>query len=304
MAKIFNCLVVRFAEKIDCMHFYQDIERDIKSLWNKDLIEEANQLNSKLNGIYFENNVFPMYFNGNIQSNTVLIMLNPGFEDRTFSFFKSVKQQYKKSLEDYLKDYIHSIPFKANEEDEFNRIDNFDTKQAAFLYHFDNKGFELPLNFWKTKGNLKLAKRDQMLNKLQLEFIPYCSKTFKGLFDTGEKAKQNYEFIEKYLLRLLDTIQSFPRENILFCSKQFYFLLQAAAETPLFKDKIVFEETKSLPIGNLNLRFNKVSILYNNQTIKAGIAHSFASQALPNAYEMMAEYGKFCYENLHSNKIS
>ena len=304
MAKIFNCLVVRFAEKIDYMHFYQDIERDIKSLWNKDLIEEANQLNSKLNGIYFENNVFPMYFNGNLKSNTVLIMLNPGFEDRTFSFFKSVKKQYKKSLEDYLKDYIHSIPFKASEEDEFNRIDNFDTKQAAFLYHFDNKGFDLPLNFWKTKENLKIAKRDQMLNKLQLEFIPYCSKTFKGLFDTEKKAKQNYKFIEKYLLRLLDTIQSYPRENILFCSKQFYFLLQAAVETPLFKDKIVFEETKSLLIGNLNLRFNKISILYNNKTIKAGIAHSFASQALPNAYEKMAEYGKFCYENLHSNKIS
>ena len=67
---------------------------------------------------------------------------------------------------------------------------------------------------------------------------------------------------------------------------------------------IVFDDTKSLPIGSLNLRFNKVSILYNNQIIKAGIAHSFASQALPNAYEIMAEYGKFCYENLHSNKIS
>ena len=150
------------------MHFYQDIERDIKSLWDKDIIEEANQLNQNLGGIYFENNIFPMYFNGDIKSNTVLIMLNPGFQDRTYSFSEKIKGRTDKSFDDYVNEYINQIPFKASEEEEFNRIDNFDTKQAAFLYHFENKGFALPLNFWKTKETLKIAKRDQMLNKLQL----------------------------------------------------------------------------------------------------------------------------------------
>jgi|GEM_PF-2796989 len=46
------------------MNFYQEIERDIKSLWDKDYIEEVNQLNQKLGGEYFERNIFPINFNG------------------------------------------------------------------------------------------------------------------------------------------------------------------------------------------------------------------------------------------------
>jgi len=303
LAKELQNINLRFAQKIDHMNFYQEIERDIKSLWDKDYIEEVNQLNQKLGGEYFERNIFPMYFNGDIKSNTVLIMLNPGFEDRKYSFSYNIKKNTNKLFNEYVKEYINQIPFKASEEEEFNRLDNFDTKQAAFLYHFDNKGFALPLNFWKTKENLKIAKRDQMINKLQLEFIPYSSKSFQGLFDTKKKATQNYPAIEHYFIRLLAIIQEHPRKNIIFCSKQFYFILQAARETPLFKDKIDFDDTKSLSISSLNLRFNKVSIQYNNQIIKAGIAHSFASQALPNAYEKMVEYGRFCFENLHTTNI-
>ncbi len=123
------------------MHFYQDIERDIKSLWDKDIIEEANQLNQNLGGIYFENNIFPMYFNGDIKSNTVLIMLNPGFQDRTYSFSEKIKGRTDKSFDDYVNEYINQIPFKASEEEEFNRIDRvcLGTKKAYYIWVSENK---------------------------------------------------------------------------------------------------------------------------------------------------------------------
>ena len=35
---------------------------------------------------------------------------------------------------------------------------------------------------------------------------------------------------------------------------------------------------------------------YKDKSIKAIIANTFPSQALPNAYDKMAEYGKFCYD--------
>jgi hypothetical protein len=50
--------------------------------------------------------------------------------------------------------------------------------------------------------------------------------------------------------------------------------------------------------GRLTLRFSKVTIHYKNNSINAGIAHSFASQALPNAYKKMMRYGDFCYAEM------
>lgn len=281
----------------------EEIKKDLKSLWENNYIESAKDLNNKLNeGIneelksdHFHSNVLPMYFTGKLSSKTVLVMLNPGggnISYQPYSFFGD-KCTYKSADELHQKHLLGCENYGENDAD---RLDNFDTKQAAFLHDFKDLGFELPNSFWtKDDKTKKEAKKIVLMEKLQLELIPYNSRTFGGLIDNVKNATKNYSHFEPHLLRVLDTIIEHERTTVLFCSNQFHSLLLAANKSDLLKDKITFIEKKGLELQKLTLGFSKVIIDYRGHVIKAGIVHSFASQALPNAYEKMAEYGRFCY---------
>jgi hypothetical protein len=138
------------------------------------------------------------------------------------------------------------------------------------------------------------------MDKLQLEFIPYASRDFKGLLDNSKLARQNMIHLKKYIYRVLDTIIEHPRDNVVFCSKQFYNLFSVSQEIEDFNATIEMGPIKEFKDveGKLTLRFSKVTIYYKNTNINAGIAHSFASQALPNAYKKMMRYGDFCYAEM------
>jgi hypothetical protein len=179
---------------------------------------------------------------------------------------------------------------------DFERIDNFDLKQAAFLYHFENTGIEIPETFWEDKEKKKIAKRNVLLQKLQLELIPYQSRTFSKLFDSKNRAKKNYSLIRNDIVRLFEQITSYQREHILFGSKQFLHIFNAINEINEPLIKINVGKISEIKIGKLNLRMNNVKINFNDKVFNAKIIHSFASQALPNAFEKMSEYGKFCYK--------
>lgn len=183
---------------------------------------------------------------------------------------------------------------------DFERLDNFDLKQAAFLHNFKNLDFEIPDEFWKNDDLKRIAKRNILMDKLQLEFIPYPSRDFKGLLDNRKLANQNIIHLKKYIYRVLDAIIEHPRDNVIFCSKQFYNLFSVCQEIKDFNGKIEMGSIKEFKDveGRLTLRFSKVSIYYKGTIINAGIAHSFASQALPNAYKKMMRYGDFCYNEM------
>ncbi len=277
-----------------------NILNDLESLFNNNFIAEARKLNSDLGEKYFNENMQPMYFNGKVDAKTVLIMLNPGNGDdpKNPYSFENQKKDFN-SLEDFQNKHIDSlVNFGANH---FNdKLDNFDLKQAAFLHNFKNLDFEIPDEFWNNIDQKRIAKRNVLMDKLQLEFIPYPSRDFKGLLDNRKLASQNIIHLKKYIYSVLDTIIEHPRDNVFFCSKQFYNLFSVCREMEDFNGKIEigpiseFKDTE----GRLTLRFSKVTIYYKDNIINAGIAHSFASQALPNAYKKMMRYGDFCYNEM------
>ena len=59
-----------------------------------------------------------------------------------------------------------------------------------------------------------------------------------------------------------------------------------------------FKGTASQKIGGskINGSCTKTCIHYNSKSLDAIIANTFPNQALPNAYDLMEEYGKFCYD--------
>ena len=240
----------RFAsgKNIDYMRMLDEIKKDLKSLWENNYIESAKDLNNKLNeGIneelksdHFHSNLLPMYFTGKLSSKTVLVMLNPGGGDNSsqpYSFFRD-KEAYKSVDELYQKHLLGCEKYVENDAD---RLDNFDTKQAAFLHDFKDLGFEIPNSFWtKDDKTKKEAKKMVLMEKLQLELIPYNSRTFGGLINNKKNATKNYSIFEPHLLRVLDTIIQHKRNTVLFCSKQFHSLLFAANKSELLKGKISF----------------------------------------------------------------
>lgn len=276
-----------------------NLANDLKSLYNNNYIYEARSLNIDLGAPYFHDNMQPMYFNGKQDAKTVMIMLNPGNSDNPknpYNFFRD-KSKYK-SFEEYYNDHLNSLINYGTID--FDRLDNFDLKQAAFLHDFKNLDFEIPNKFWNNIDLKKIAKRNVLMDKLQLEFIPYPSGDFKGLLDNRKLASKNIIHLKKYINEVFDTIIEYPRDNVFFCSKQFYNLFSVCQEIEDFNAKIKmgaireFKDTE----GKLTLRFSRVTIYYKNNIINAGIAHSFASQALPNAYEKMMRYGNFCYTEM------
>lgn len=271
----------------------EHIRADLLSLYEINKIEKADRLNTALGKKAFCENMNPMYFSGDLNAKTILIMLNPGAESREYSFEKNDKSRYK-NFDEYFKTYMDKMINYGKYD--FNRMDNFDLKQAAFLYHFKDSGIEIPQNFWVNQELKKEAKKNVLLNKLQMELIPYPSRTFSGLFDSASKAQKNIYFIEENIERLFNVILETERRYVVFCSKQFYHIFNALKTINPQKWKIKNGLVYRSKIGKLNLAYNNVNIEHNNETIKAGIAHSFASQALPNAIDKMSEYGKFCFE--------
>ncbi len=269
------------------------IREDLLSLYEKNKIEKAESLNTALGKKAFCENMNPMYFTGNLNAKTVLIMLNPGAENLEYSFEQNDKLIYK-TFDEYFNTYLDKM--KNYGKYDFDRMDNFDLKQAAFLYHYKDSGIEIPQNFWINAELKKEAKKSVLLNKLQMELIPYPSRTFSGLFDSASKAQKNIHLVEENIERLFNVVFETERRYVIFCSKQFYHIFNALTTVNSQKWKIKNDAVYRKQIGKLNLAYNNVIIEFKNRTIKAGIAHSFASQALPNAIEKMAEYGKFCFD--------
>ena len=147
------------------------------------------------------------------------------------------------------------------------------------------------------------------MNKQQLELAPYSSRSFRSFAGKGEEKKQRIKKLCPYVETLLHEIFSQPREYVIFCSGLFNEVFKVYCKESEKKYGVELgEECKYLIIGEkLDKKTGKKKIfstsctpitifnLEEKSSIKAIIANTFPSQALPNAYEKMAEYGKFCH---------
>lgn len=280
------------------------LKEDLLSLYNLNHVESARKLNEDLNlSIIYERfceNCQPMYFTGKFDAKTVFVMLNPGYHDEEYSFLEKRDSAFK-DFDDFVSKYLNfhiNYGIEKYGSDKKGKIDNFDLKQAAFLQKFENSGMNIPESFlWDKNLNIRLkAQEVVMMEKLQLEFVPYPSSKFKNLFGNRKQALNYIEFFKNDIKRLFDSIILYDRQYVIFGAKQFYFLFQAYNELGL--GHIEFGEVKSFKIDNLHKKvfFNTLKILHNGKHFKAGIAHSFPRQDLPNAFDRMSKYGEFCYQ--------
>lgn len=272
----------------------EELLADLRSLWEKNYIERAVRLNEQLGVRYFHENTLPMYFTGNRTASTVMVMLNPGGYNPAYDF--ATNNQVCSNFDRFVSGYIHAR-INYGEEDK-SRIDNFDLKQAAFLYAYNDPELQIPSEFWNSTETKLLAKRNVLMNKSQLELIPYVSRSFGGLLDSVQQAQRNFKAFEPFLSSLVTEIFSAPRKHLFFCSKQFFNLFTAANDFGGWNNVFNLYPPLRYKEGNLTLSCTNVTISFEGNALSATIANSFPSQALPNAFTKMVRYGKFCSNQL------
>ena len=151
------------------------------------------------------------------------------------------------------------------------------------------------------------------MSKLQLELIPYASREFKNV----KPSKMHFLF--PYVETLFDEIFSYERNYVIFCSDFFEKLFKKYSKDRGGQGCIQFEGLDNKPYMQLFKKIDKngkeketkayctpIKITYNKgkamKSIHAVIAHTFPNKALPNAYDKMQEYGKFCFDEYNKYK--
>lgn len=267
------------------------IEKDLTELYDGKEISSASELK---NFIDVSSKGLPQHFVGDRNARTVFVQLNPGqdvgladkaFRCLTLDFDRSTKDTFIESYKKLKNNYG---------EDDKNRPDSFDVKQAAFLKSFEDSGIDIPDVFPedKSKEVCLEAKKNVLMQKCQLELIPYCSSKF-------QINKKNLTYLQSYLETLIDEIFRVERMYVIFGGSIFADLFEKMD----CKDITVGEKkTVSIPNVKNPCAAQIVNISKDGKTIKAIIARSFARQDIGRAYKAMTEYGKFCFKLLNSEE--
>lgn len=216
---------------------------------------------------------------------------------------------------------------------DYNRQDGFDLKQAFFLrdwpkdsdINLDVSDLNYIIQYQSSKDEMvkkvvaekKLkAKASVLNNKQQLELIPYASRKFDKF--NPKMIKEVFPYVET----LLEEIFSTDRKYVIFCSAIFEEVFKAYSKTngkitfvdgfrrgpqgePIRRKVQISYTNKKGQRTQLSLSCTLIELAYgNNEPIQAIIANTFPKQDITNAYEVMAAYGKFCYEcycGMHSS---
>ena len=274
----------------------------------------------------------PGFFAGKRDANTVMLMLNPGQDvalaNNPMITYERIMRGKKfgkgiNTLDDFVYTYKEdSTNYGDIDED---RPDNFDLKQAAFLKSWDNwnknnvdfAGF-LDDDYKKLVDNYKKlgkadkekidkinkdAKRNVLMEKLSMDLIPYASRKFEGI------NSEQMVLLFPYLETLFHEIFRKERKYVIFCSAFYNNLFKRYNKWENSKWEIegvdnddnkkstntVFDQKD----GKERLAYCTPIIIHqkvNGNQQNAIIAHTFPNQSLPNAYEKMEEYGRFCFE--------
>lgn len=236
----------------------------------------------------FSTKGLPGYYCGDREASTVVVNLNPGMDAElsnglwnvmTKAFDHSTTNAFISDLKEKNEKYGYY---------DAGRYDEFDIKQAAFLTPWENSGIDLDSSpDWKNKVTQLESKQNVLLQKLQLELIPYASAKFK--ID-----KKKMGLFVPYLDTLLEEIFRKKRKYVIFASDIFDGLFKYYNKKTKTKTFLLHKEEKGL-LKNRNGRCRVVEICYKGKKQRALIAHTFPSQSLCKAFDLMQKYGEMCY---------
>ena len=246
------------------------IEKDLTELFNGKEVSSAKALSSL---IAVSTKGLPQHFVGDRDAKTVFVMLNPGtnVNEADTDFARLTESFDRTDAEAFIKSYRCSKrDFGRNDRD---RPDKFDVKQAAFLKPWKDTGINLPDDFPQNKETHLAAKEAVLMQKLQLELIPYCSATF-------EPDSRNIALIVPFVETLLDEIFRKERSAVIFGS-----VIDMGAE----------KVSTTLPGREKKVSCRPVVLSWNGKTQKALIASTFPEYTLAEMPDVMQAYGAFCY---------
>ena len=321
--------------KNDLTELYSSGLKELIEKYNQCKIVEAEKLSIALFGKPDElsSHGLPGYFTGDRSARTVMVMLNPG-QDVAGKDNPGTTQKTMDLLGININNFIDTYKVGNAKFGTYDRIkrekdtretkkaknvypDNFDLKQAAFLKEWPKDcGVVIPDSFPPKDHKLENMDYEEALTtaenvltqKLQLELVPYASRKFNGI------SREKMECLFPYVATLLDEIfsENYKGEKpryVIFCSAFFEKLFDAyndadAKEYPGWikiidqkEEKVpsILDKTVSCSLIKIH-RYGKENDNQGGPSIKAIIAHTFPSQALPNAYGRMREYGKYCWD--------
>ena len=138
-----------------------------------------------------------------------------------------------------------------------------------------------------------------MANIWNLKIKVVDAQDAEKMKDCVRELKKNISKIFPYVETLFHEIFSYAddREFVIFCLRKFEEVFQAYRGDGTI-DFIHYEEKDNFKGSKLTVSCSVIRINYDNKSIKAIIANTFPNQALPNAYDLMAAYGEFCYNCL------
>ena len=249
----------------------------------------------------------PGYFAGDRNAKTVIVMLNPGIDANTAIYDSIPKLAIYRYLG--LNAFVNNL-LDGSINGGYNigsRLDYFDLKTAAFLSAWPNSGILFPKEFFITPKiydaitddkNIRIeANRNCLLQKLQLELLPYPSSGFGSVNDS------NIKLLVPFVKTLFDEIFRVKRDYIIFAGNVFntiftldpfnHFVTVACSCSTKLK-----RIDKNNNVVDTKTEFRCTPITINNgkqRPEKAIIANTFPIQSLSKALGLMHQYGKFCY---------
>ena len=276
------------------MTLTQRINNELTELFNTGKIG-----NAKSPQIVFgvASRAIPGYYAGNRDADTVFVNLNPGDDALKAEVFDSLLLQKLRpnGLQSFIDMHINDATNAGYRIGHL--LDHFDVKTAAFLSEWIDSGIifpNKPLNF----GNLvdKVIANTNCLNqKLQLELLPYPSRDFNSMKINKTNANVLFPFLET----ILDEIIRKERKYVIFASSKFETLFKLyngnGNYTIKMGTKYNTQLTKSNGSPSRNVSCVPITICYGKKTQKAMIASSFPNRAFSRAYDLMRQYGLFCF---------
>ncbi len=247
------------------------IDKWINELLSKKGISEVKEFNLKLSGTKYEMypESLPMIFTGNLESDVVFIELNPGYGLLTPSVNNNelVMLNFKNQEFPVVKDFTSYVSFFSQfgtckslhlQRDGNKKLDTHGKRHIDFFF-----GLGLLDNYDYSFENYEFIRND----KLQLEFLPYMSKSFSFSNFSNSEIEKQFEFI-KEIVRLKErkyVIVTGNKKQLkqLFKSKKVKFeshIIGGRKKADVYSEIIIENEVKYLLVPSY-----KSQSLHSNQ---------------------------------------
>lgn len=282
---------------MNIMTLVQRINQELTELFNTGQIANAVLPNREF---AVASKAIPGYYAGNRDAETVFVNLNPGEDVKKAEAFAKLFLANNRShgVSSFIKQHIYAATNAGYIIG--NKLDHFDVKTAAFLSEWPSSGIlfpNSPVNFSNVVDQI-IANTNCLNQKLQLELLPYPSSNFNAVPINSSNAVVLFPFLET----ILDEIFRKERKYVIFASRKFEILFKLYNGNGNYSIQFGTKCSKHLNKNN-GTTARKVNCLpitistTGKKPQKAMIACSFPNHAYSRAYDLMRQYGKFCYIN-------